>query len=150
MDSNQAVMAPAEAGKAEKRTPRSVRFHDPGWERIEAFAEERGMAAAEFIRFAALDAIEGGAAADEDGDRLDPLIERTFRYSYMMATKMRDDMRAVDRGEELEVLIPELRKPVQRNSMRDARIVLELGEGFRSRGGRSVPCRVGESSDSPG
>ena len=76
------------------------------------------MAAAEFIRFAALDAIEGGAAADEDGDRLDPLIERTFRYSYMMATKMRDDMRAVDRGEELEVLIPELRKPVQRNSMR--------------------------------
>ena len=86
MDSKQPVMAPAEAGKVEKRTPRSVRFHDPEWERIEVFAEKRGMAAAEFVRFAALDAIEGRAAADEDGDRLALLIERTFRYTYMMAT----------------------------------------------------------------
>ena len=105
MDNNQAVMAPVEAGKAEKRTPRSIRFYDPEWERIEAFAEKRGMAAAEFVRFAALDAIEGGEAADEDGDRLAPLIERTFRYSYMMATKMRDEMRAGGRGEELEALV---------------------------------------------
>ena len=58
MDSNQAVMAPAEAGKVGKRTPRSVRFHDPEWERIEAFAEKRGMAAAECVRVARLDAIE--------------------------------------------------------------------------------------------
>ena len=94
MDNNQAVMAPAEVGKAEKRTPRSIRFYDPEWERIEGFAEKRSMAAAEFVRFAALHAIEGGASADQDGDRLAPLIERTFRYSYMMATKMRDDMQA--------------------------------------------------------
>ena len=105
MDSKQPVMAPAEAGKVEKRTPRSVRFHDPEWERIEVFAEKRGMAAAEFVRFAALDAIEGRAAADEDGDRLALLIERTFRYTYMMATKMRDDMRDAGRGKELEALI---------------------------------------------
>ena len=105
MDSKQPVMAPAEAGKAEKRTPRSIRFCDPEWERIEAFAEKRGMAAAEFVRFAALDAIEGGASADEDGDRLAPLIERTFRYSYMMATKMRDEMRDAGRDEEMEALI---------------------------------------------
>ena len=105
MNSKQPVMAPAEAGKAEKRTPRSIRFHDPEWERIEAFAEKRGMAAAEFVRFAALDAIEGGVAADEEGDRLAPLIERTFRYSYMMATKMRDEMCVSGRGEEVEALI---------------------------------------------
>ena len=105
MGSNQAVMAPGEAGKPEKRTPRSVRFHDPEWERIEAFAEKRGMAAAEFVRFAALDAIKGGAAADEEGDRLAPLIERTFRYTYMMATKMRDEMCISGRGEEVEALI---------------------------------------------
>ena len=43
----------ADAGKSEKRTPRSIRFHDPEWERIETFAEERGLAAAEFVRFAA-------------------------------------------------------------------------------------------------
>ena len=52
----------ARAGKAEKRTPRSIRFYDPEWERIEAFAERRGLAAAEFVRFAALAAIEDGAA----------------------------------------------------------------------------------------
>ena len=105
MDSKQPVMAPTETGKAEKRTPRSIRFYDPEWKRIEAFAEKRGMAAAEFVRFAALDAIEGGASADEDGDRLAPLIERTFRYSYMMATKMRDEMCVSGRGEEVEALI---------------------------------------------
>ena len=105
MESKQEVMAPAEAGKMEKRSPRSVRFHDPEWERIEAFAEKRGMAAAKFVRFAALDAIGDGVAAEKHGGRLAPLIERTFRYSYMMATKMRDDMRAAGRGEELEALV---------------------------------------------
>ena len=105
MDSNQAVMVPAEAGKAEKRTPRSIRFHDLEWERIEAFAGKRGMAPAEFVRFAALDAIEGGTAADEVGERLALLIERTFRYTYMMATKMRDEMRDAGRGEEMEAFI---------------------------------------------
>ena len=105
MESKQEVMALVEAGKSEKRTPRSVRFHDPEWERIEDFAEKRGMAAAEFVRFAALGAIEGGATAGKHGERLAPLIERTFRYSYMMATKMREDMRGAGRGEELEALI---------------------------------------------
>ena len=105
MNSKQPVMAPAETGKVEKRTPRSIRFYEPEWERIEGFAEKRGVAAAEFVRFAALDAIEGGASADEDGDRLAPLIERTFRYSYMMATKMRDEMCGAGRGEELEALV---------------------------------------------
>ena len=105
MNSKQTVVAPAESGRTEKRTPRSIRFHDPEWERIEAFAERRGMAAAEFVRFAALAAIEGGAAADEDGGRLAPLIERTFRYTYMMATRMRDDMRGAGQGEDVEALI---------------------------------------------
>ena len=94
-----------EAGKAEKRTPRSIRFYDPEWGRIEAFAEGRGLAAAEFVRFAALSAIESGAA----GARLAPLIERTFRFAYIVATKMRDEMRAAGHGEELEVLIREAR-----------------------------------------
>ncbi|MCY4393580.1 MAG: hypothetical protein OXC10_00375 [Rhodospirillaceae bacterium] len=99
---------PADAGKAEKRSPRSIRFHDPEWERIEAFAETRGLAAAEFVRFAALAAIGDDSGASEDGDtrdRLAPLIERTFRYSYMIATKMRDDMREAGEDEELKALI---------------------------------------------
>ena len=105
MGSNKTAMAPTETGKTEKRTPRSIRFFDPEWARIEAFAEQRGMAAAEFVRFAALNAIEGGAPAVEEGERMAPLIERTFRYSYMMATRMREEMLADGRGEELEALI---------------------------------------------
>ena len=97
--------AQAEAGKTEKRTPRSIRFHDPEWERIEAFAEGRGLVAAEFVRFAALAAVEDRGVATDTGDRLAPLIERTFRYAYMVATNMRDDMLADGRGGELRVLI---------------------------------------------
>ena len=94
-----------DAAKAEKRTPRSIRFNDPEWVRIEAFAEGHGLAAAEFVRFAALAAIGDGAAESGPGGPLGPIVERTFRYAYMMATKMRDEMLAAGRGEEIEVLI---------------------------------------------
>ena len=40
---------------------------------------------------------------------LTPLIERTFRYAYMMATKMRAEMLAAGRGEELEAQIADAR-----------------------------------------
>ena len=90
MDSRQPGLTPADAGKAEKRTPRSIRFYDPEWERIESFADKRGVAAAEFVRFAALAAIEDGSGALSDPaprGRLAPLIEMTFRAAYMLATK---------------------------------------------------------------
>ena len=45
------------------------------------------------------------ASAQEGGGHLSPLIERTFRYSYMMATNMREEMHAAGRGEEMEALI---------------------------------------------
>ena len=96
-------------GRTEKRTPRSIRFHDLEWERIETFAEERGLAAAEFVRFAALAAIGEGAPGGSESGSLDPLIERTFRYAYMMATKMRAEMLSQGRGEELEALIGDAR-----------------------------------------
>ena len=108
MESNGPNKTPVEAGKPEKRSPRSIRFHDLEWERIETFAETRGLAAAEFVRFAALAAIgdESGVRSDSRRlDRLAPLVERTFRYCYMVATKMRDDMREAGQDEELEALI---------------------------------------------
>ena len=108
MESNGSGGVPAGSAKSEKRTPRSIRFHDPEWERIEAFAEARGLAAAEFVRFAALAAIgdESGVAGGTGRlDRLAPLIERTFRYGYMIATKMRGDMLEAGREEELEALV---------------------------------------------
>ena len=65
----------------------------------------RGVSAAEFVRFAALAAIENTAMGAAQVGGLEPLIERTFRYSYMIATKMRDEMRAAGRDEELEALV---------------------------------------------
>lgn len=92
-----------EAGKAETRTPHSIRFLDPEWDRIKAFAEDRGLAPPEFVRFAALAAIEDGAG--DLAGRLAPLIERTFRATYMLASRMRDEMLDAGRGEELDALI---------------------------------------------
>ena len=66
-------------GAEAKRWPHSIRFLEPEWERIEVFAEARGLTAPEFVRFAALAAVadEGSSVA-----RLAPLIERTFRATY--------------------------------------------------------------------
>ena len=98
MERREPVMAPAEAGMVEKRTPRSIRLYDPEGGRIEAFAGKRGLAAAGSVRFAARAALEGETTVDENGDRLAPLIERIFLYSCMMATKMRNDMRGAGHG----------------------------------------------------
>ena len=102
MDSNQPDMAPADAGKTEKRTPHSIRFLDPEWERIESFAEKRGLTGPEFVRFATLAAMEDEAGTRE---RLAPLIEMTFRATYIMATKMRDEMLDAGCQEELDELV---------------------------------------------
>ena len=101
--------ATADAAKGEKRTPRSIRFHDPEWERIEAFAEARGVSAAGFVRFAALAAVEDGATAGGVEGLLAPLVERTFRDAHVVATKMRAEMLAEGRDDELETLIGDAR-----------------------------------------
>ena len=119
----QADTLKSDSGRTEKRTPRSIRFHEPEWERIETFAEERGLAAAEFVRFAALAAIGEGAPGDGAPGRLTPLIERTFRYAYMMATKMRAEMLAEGRGEELDALIADARE------LQDDLLELTLADG---------------------
>ena len=71
--------ADAAAGRPEKRTPHSIRFLDPEWESIEAFAEKRGLTRPEFVRFAALAAMEDGLSAGAAVDRLALLVEMTFR-----------------------------------------------------------------------
>jgi len=65
-------------GEVEKRMPHSIRFLEPEWERIEAFAAARGLSPAEFVRFAALVAIQESSGALPV--RLAPLIEETYRF----------------------------------------------------------------------
>ena len=92
----------AEADGSARRRSRSVRFLDSEWDRIEAFAEARGLTGSEFVRHAALAATadRGEAAA-----RLAPLIETTFRATHILVTKMRDDMLDAGRRAELEELV---------------------------------------------
>ncbi|MYF07399.1 MAG: hypothetical protein F4092_02930 [Rhodospirillaceae bacterium] len=106
MDSETNETAPAGVGKTGKRTPRSIRFRDGEWDRIEAHADARGLTGPEFVRFAALEAM-----TDEDagGGRLAPLIETTFRAAHIMVTKMRTDMLDGDRGDELDELVADAR-----------------------------------------
>ena len=96
----------AAAGNAEKRTPHSIRFFDSEWDRIEAFAEERGLAPAELVRFATLAAIADGAALPA---RLAPLIETTFRATHILASRLRDEMLDAGKQEELDALIADAR-----------------------------------------
>ena len=42
VDAERGDAGPADGGRAEKRSPHSIRFLDPEWERIEAYAETRG------------------------------------------------------------------------------------------------------------
>ena len=102
MDGKDPQIASDEAGKAAKRNPHTIRFLDPEWKRIEAFADRRGLSGPEFVRFAALEAMEDGPSAV---GRLAPLIERTFRYCHVIATKMRDDMFAAGQDERMEELV---------------------------------------------
>ena len=106
MDGEIQKREPVEAGKAEKRAPRSIRFRDAEWERIERYADRHSMAAAEFVRFAALAAVENGSGGCA---RLAPLIERTFRAAHIMVTKMRSDMLDEGREDELDELVAEAR-----------------------------------------
>ena len=102
MDSSGPDSAPGETARPEKRTPHSIRFLDPEWERIEAFAEKRGLTGPEFVRFAALAALADGPPEGAAGDRLAPLIETSFRAAHIMMTKLRADMLDQGRGEELD------------------------------------------------
>ena len=105
MDANDPEIPAAALGRADGTTPRTFRFPDSEWERIEACAEARGQSAAEFVRLAVRAALDGGPATGGAADRLAPLIERAFRYSYMLATRMRDDMVAEGRDDEVEALV---------------------------------------------
>jgi len=105
MDDKQPETVPAGAGGTEKRSPHSIRFHDPEWERIEAFAEERGLTGPEFVRFAALAVVADGPPAGAAADRMAPLIERTFRAAHILVSKLRHDMLDKSREAELDALI---------------------------------------------
>lgn len=88
-------------GKSATRRAHSIRFLEPEWERIEAFAEARGLTPSEFVRFATLAAIEDGASMG----RLAPLVKTTFRATYMMMSRLSEDLLEAGENEQLDTLV---------------------------------------------
>ncbi|MDD9991275.1 MAG: hypothetical protein OXP75_05715 [Rhodospirillales bacterium] len=88
--------------KKAKRSPHTIRFLEPEWEDVEAFAEARGLAPAEFVRFATLNAIADGGASVAG---LAPLIQTTFRATHILASRLRDEMLGAGEQEVLEEMI---------------------------------------------
>ena len=94
------------------RRPRGIRFSDSEWEEVKAAAERHGTPVAEFVRFKLL-AIARGNAKDESAAiiaSLAPLIERTFRYTWILATHKRDELILEDRLDEIEKLVKQARE----------------------------------------
>ena len=93
------------------RKNRGIRFSDSEWEEVRAAAQDHGITSAEFVREKILALVRNPASASSVAIPADlvPLIERTFRYTYMVATKMRSDMMDAGDGEALDKLVSEAR-----------------------------------------
>lgn len=89
------------AGAEARRWPHSIRFLEGEWERIEAFADARGLTGSEFVRFASLATIEDGGKSVA---KLAPLIKMTFRGTHILATRLRQEMLASAREVQKELL----------------------------------------------
>ena len=94
-----------------KRSPHTIRFLDSEWERIEKFSEARGLAPAEYVRFSTLSAMADNCSSLA---RLIPIIEQTFRGTYVVASKMRYEMLEAGQDEKLGALIADARKVQQK------------------------------------
>ena len=94
------------AKRGDARRTRGIRFSDSEWEEVKAAAELHNVPAAEFVRKKILDIARGRAdtGAHAIPASLTPLIERTFRYTWMLATHTRDELTREGRGEEMEKL----------------------------------------------
>ena len=101
---------PDEGSGAEKRLPRSIRFSDREWARLETVAVMRGMTAGELVRAAVLGAVGEPSSSADPGRTLAPLIEQTFRYAHILATATRDRMLEEGRAGDLEELIRSARE----------------------------------------
>ena len=93
------------------RRPRGIRFSDSEWEEVKAAAERNGIPVAEFVRFKLLAFARGDANEDAAAiiASLAPLIERTFRYTWILATHKRNELILEDRLDEIEKLVKEAR-----------------------------------------
>ena len=103
-------------GRSGPRRTRGLRFSDSEWEEIRTAAEGDGLTVSEFVRDRLLAIARGNATAGstESLASLAPLIERTFRYTWFLATRKRDEMIQEGRREEIDSLVKEARELQER------------------------------------
>ena len=84
----------SETKPAEPRSPRSIRFSDSEWARIENEAKARGMTAAELVRHAAVNFAAGKLMPNTEvfPREIAAQIERIYRGVYLLSTLKRDQM----------------------------------------------------------
>ena len=92
-----------DASQAAARRPRGIRFSDSEWEEVKQAAHQDSIPAGEFVRNRILTIARGRTNAEPDrlSAELVPLVECTFRYTYMLATRLRDDMLVEGKRDEL-------------------------------------------------
>ena len=93
------------------RKNRGVRFSDAEWEEVRGAAQTDGITPAEFVRENILALVRNPQTTSPNPipSHLVPLIERTFRYTHVLATKLHEDMTEGGQAEQLEKLIKEAR-----------------------------------------
>lgn len=110
---------------SQRRLPRSIRFSDSEWKLIERVARERGMAAAELVRHAAVGIATGKLTTTPPDDlptslqEISAQTERIYNGVYLLATLKRDEMIQEGRQDELDEIIGDARnsrKILQKNS----------------------------------
>lgn len=98
--------------RTDRRTQRSIRFSDPEWEVVEKAAAGRGIAPAEFVRNAAMNAASDKSSTDSAAitPEIVELIKLTHRCAYILSTLKRDEMIKEGRGREMDDMVDIARK----------------------------------------
>lgn len=96
----------------ETRKTRGIRFSDSEWEEVKGAAERHGLPLAEFVREKLLKIARGDSTVDSAATiaALAPLIERTFRYTWILATHRRDELTKEGRADEIKKLVEQARE----------------------------------------
>ena len=94
-------------GRGFRRSKRSVRFSDYEWEQVQRAAEERGITPSEYVRNAALNAVDGATSADIAAlsPALVEIIKLTHRSAYILSTLKRDEMIRDGRAREMDEMV---------------------------------------------
>ena len=89
------------------RSPRTIRFTDAEWAKVQRAAAAANISTATFARNAVLHAADKLTAGS--GGALPPgileLVKRTYRSAYILSTLKRDEMVREGRQEELELTV---------------------------------------------